>query len=319
MPGTIEDNLHLKIGTQWILLKDWLLTSHKPAEYLSGEKGYRAQRKWWKLSGRHFRLADLPTEMRMKIFEFALGPRIYPLTTRHDTEARLGTGFLNWHECSRIKQRHPSKLYRALEHRVTGCSAYEPNIALLSINKQTYREALQAGWENTRKCFFSPCHFTSVLRVNNKPHYNWLNHLILDITMKGWFDFFGVNLRPNFHINNDESSGRLLSTLDKLTTLQLWFRSPDDGADYYPHGMGDYNHGERSSFTCCQRTMVDWIMTLAWPFVKALPKVRLGGILKKDTKDKWNGLLALPARDKDVIIDQAVEEAAIFNTPSTDM
>jgi hypothetical protein len=49
------------------------------------------------------------------------------------------------------------------------------------------------------------------------------------------------------------------------------------------------------------------------------PHPRLGGILKKDTKDKWNGLLALPARDKDIIIDQAVEEAAILNTPSTDM
>jgi hypothetical protein len=180
MPGLIEDNLYLKIGTQWILLKDWLVTSHQPAKYFSGEKGYRAQRKWWKLRGSHFRLADLPTEMRMKIFEFALGPRIYPLTTRHNTRARLGIGFLNWHECSRIKQRHPPEFYREIAHRVTGCSAYEPNIALLFINKQTHREALQAGWENTRKCFFSPRHFTSVLSVNSKPQYNWLNHLILD-------------------------------------------------------------------------------------------------------------------------------------------
>jgi len=65
--------------------------------------------------------------------------------------------------------------------------------------------------------------------------------------------------------------------------------------------------------------MVDWIMTFARPFVKDLPKVRLGGILKKDTKDKWNKLLALPARDKIGIMDHAVEQAAILDTPPADM
>ncbi|KAG9189067.1 hypothetical protein G6011_05935 [Alternaria panax] len=89
LPGPSADNLYLKIGTKWGLLKDWLLSSYKSTHILSdgrgliGEKGVKAQRKWWKLNGKHFRLFDLPAEVRMMIFEFALGPRIYPLGTDH--------------------------------------------------------------------------------------------------------------------------------------------------------------------------------------------------------------------------------------------
>ena len=317
MPGPTEDNLHLKIGTEWILLKDWLLSSQTPAEDLVGERGYRAQRICWKLNGKHFRFADLPTEMRMKVFEFALGPRIYPLTILKDADVRLGLGFRNWHDSSQIDQRHPSRLY-GREHTVTGCSAYEPNLALLSINRQTYSEALQAGWEGTRKCFFHPVQLRSVLEAGSRPNFNWLNHLILDFTMTHWFGFFGVRFRDNINMNNGVSLGPILPTLDGLSTLQLWFRSPDDGVSYYPYGMRRVDKS-MASFVCCQRTMVDWIMTFAWPFVKDLPKVRLGGILKKDTKDKWNELLALPAKDKDGVMDHAAEQAAIPDTPSADM
>jgi hypothetical protein len=316
LPGLTVDNLHLKIGQTWILLKDWLFSSARRAEDLSGEMGYRAQRKWWKLNGKHFRLADLPAEMRLKIFEFALGPRIYPLATANNAEVRLGLGFQNWHEWNRIRPSPPAWLFEGPEHRVTGCSAHQPNTALLSVNRQTHSESLQAGWENTRKCFFSPLQLTLVLQANSVPDYNWLNHLVLDFTMAGWFTFFGVSLFPNVHMDNARSLGHLLLTLDKLSTLQLWFRSPHDGDRYYPPGI---NNGSQGGFICCQRTMVDWIMTFAWPFVSTLPKVTLGGILKKDTKVKWNRLLALAAEDKASVIDQAVEEAAILSTPSTSL
>jgi len=275
MPGPTENNLHLKIGKEWVVLKDWLLSSQMPTKELVGEKGYRAQRRWWRLNGKHFRLADLPTEMRMKIFEFALGPRIYPLTTSKDAEVRLGLGFRNWLDSS------------------SGWLGGHPQVVLLTNSAQ-----IEAG---------------------TKPNYNWLNHLILDFTMSDWFSFFGVRVRSNFYMDSGVSLRPILPTLNGLSTLQLWFRSPEDGASYYPSGMRNVNWGVEHSFTCCQRTMADWIMTFAWPFVKDLPKVRLGGVLKKDTKDKWNKLLALPARDKIGIMDHAVEQAAILNTPPADM
>jgi hypothetical protein len=69
------------------------------------------------------------------------------------------------------------------------------------------------------------------------------------------------------------------------------------------------------AYTCCQRIMVDWIMTFAWPFIESLSKVTIGGALKRDTKTKWDALLALPACAKDTAIDQAVEERAVLSTP----
>ncbi|KAB2111254.1 hypothetical protein AG0111_0g1550 [Alternaria gaisen] len=335
LPGPAADNLCLKIGTKWVLLKDWLLSSYKSVKRLSdgsglvGEKGYRAQRKWWKLNGKHFRLFDLPAEVRMTVFGFALGPRIYPMT-KGDSVC-LGRGFPNWLDMSYKKPSSLTQLFKG-DLRVTGCSAHEPNIALLSVNRQTHIEALQAGWENTRKCFFSPKQFDFVLTATTKPSYNWLNHVIFDFTMEGWFDVLELENRLNremrHHSYNSKfkSFSTVLSTLEKLSTLQLWFRSPDDGVDQYPSWVRIMSWRRVTNnlddddirMICCQRTMVDWIMTFAWPCVKDLrAKVVVGGILKKDTKDKWNELLALSAQDKLRVIDQEAAEQAIFNTPLT--
>lgn len=337
--GPAADNLYLKIGTKWVLLKDWLLSSYKSVKRLSdgsglvGEKGYRAQRKWWKLNGKHFRLFDLPAEVRMTVFEFALGPRIYPLVELNSYSVRLGIGFPNWLDSSLMQRRTFLQLSQGDFQRVTGCSAHEPNIALLSVSRQTHSEALQAGWENTRKCFFSLIHFDSIPDARTKPKYNWLNHIILDFNMSDWFDLLnledmlGREPRTHLHKSSFKSSITLLSTLDKLSTLQLWFRSPDDGASWYPHGIKTIVHkvnnmrdDNDNKIICCQRTMVDLIMTFAWPFFKDLrAKVTVGGILKEDRKKKWNERLALSAEDKLHVIDQEAAEQAIFNTPLANM
>jgi hypothetical protein len=50
--------------------------------------------------------------------------------------------------------------------------------------------------------------------------------------------------------------------------------------------------------------MIDWIMTFAWPFVKDLPaKVKIGGVVKKDSKVKWNELLAMSTEDQNASFD----------------
>jgi hypothetical protein len=45
MTGPIEAALYIKIGTDWVSVKDWLLSKATPAEDLIGGKGYKAQRK----------------------------------------------------------------------------------------------------------------------------------------------------------------------------------------------------------------------------------------------------------------------------------
>jgi len=76
--------------------------------------------------------------------------------------------------------------------------------------------------------------------------------------MKGWFQFFGVKLHPSFHIDSTESLSPLLRHVPGLAHLQMWFRSPDDG--YFTSPWGQSPTRSRP-YICCQRVMVDWIMT----------------------------------------------------------
>ncbi|KAF2130386.1 hypothetical protein P153DRAFT_356163 [Dothidotthia symphoricarpi CBS 119687] len=320
MAGLSADALHAKIGSTWMPLKTWLLSMQSPTSRLDGERGFKAQRKWWRLNGQKFRLLDLPAEVRMLVFEHAFGPRLYPLSTvsahdafdesaRQNAAVKLGLG--------RYNAKDHANPHTGLSWLTSGCPANTidytvpaPNLALLRVSKQVFREALCAGWENTRKTFFSPRHFASVLDAGITPSFNWLNKLILDFSMKEWFEFFGITFRPVFHMEFAECLGYLLLTLPTLVSLQIWFRSPDDGWKYSPWGCFD----TLSLYICCQRTMVDWVMTFAWPFVKDLPKVIIGGAVKRDSKRKWDDLLALPMRNKVAVIDQAADEAAIFST-----
>jgi hypothetical protein len=65
--GLHTESLHTKNCSDWMSVKQWLLSMKSPPERLEGEKGYRAQRKWWKLSGQKFRLIILPTELQLRL------------------------------------------------------------------------------------------------------------------------------------------------------------------------------------------------------------------------------------------------------------
>jgi hypothetical protein len=261
---------------------------------------------------------DLPAELREEIYERALGPRLYPLSTvlnRNDPQSlaraavHWGRGFYNTRD--RRQPQEPSFLYGPSQSETADKSDCEPNLALLRTSKLIHHEARSAGWEKTRKCFVAPNHLQSVLNAAITPQFNWLNKIILDFTMDGWFKFFGVDIWPNFHIDSSRSLGYLLSTMPGLDYLQMWFRSPDDGHNTSPWCGSSVII---PPYICCQRVMVDWIMTFAWPFIKSLSKVTIGGAVKKDSKVKWDGLLALSSTDKGTVLDQPTEERAILNT-----
>jgi hypothetical protein len=49
---------------------------------------------------------------------------------------------------------------------------------------------------------------------------------------------------------------------------------------------------ERMQLTPCSKVVVDWILNLAFPFVKQIPRVRLTGYVKTSVKAKWDAILA---------------------------
>lgn len=175
----------------------------------------------------------------------------------------------------------------------------------MRISKQLHSEAVKAGWEGTKKCFFAPRQLTSVLEASYAPPYNWLSNVVLQFTMKGWFELFGVDDAPDFHMASLETLGYLLLAIPSLTHLRMWLRSPDDGYDFSPWG---HSHDVYSiaPYIRCQRTMVDWIMAFAWPFIEHLPRVTIGGAVK-DSNQKWNSLLAHTKNVKAAMFDQLAE------------
>jgi hypothetical protein len=119
---------------------------------------------------------------------------------------------------------------------------------------------------------------TSVFDAGRTPNLNWLNKVLLDFHMSEWFKFFDVPVHPYFHMESLSSLGYIIPALPGLSDLQLWFRSPNDEWMYSP--WSDWN--TTSLYICCQRIIIDWIMTFVWPFIVGVPKVVIGGAVKKD-------------------------------------
>jgi hypothetical protein len=66
-PPPTPETIHIFHDGKWKLFKDWLPA--RTAELnVTGEKGYKAQDKWWKANDMHFRMLDLPPELRHRIF-----------------------------------------------------------------------------------------------------------------------------------------------------------------------------------------------------------------------------------------------------------
>jgi hypothetical protein len=183
--GLSTDTLYIKIGLDWVLLKNWLLSKRSSSEYLIGKKGLKAQRKWWRNNGQKFPIMKLPTECRLIILKHALGPRLYPLSTaalprylidyitqtQQDAKVHWGFGF------NFAGNRHGGMAQLELrgyreDTTAKNRSTCEPNLAVLHLCKQVHREALEAGWQNTREWFFSPYQLQTVLRAGRTPNYN---------------------------------------------------------------------------------------------------------------------------------------------------
>jgi hypothetical protein len=99
----------------------------------------------------------------------------------------------------------------------------------------------------------------------------------------------------------------------RLRNLQLRFQSWDDGYCYSPWGY------RRSSIpsvpaVCCQRVMVDWIMTFAWPFIKEVSIVTIDGAVKEESKTRGGTLLALSKKDRVVAFNQPFAVRKILQT-----
>ncbi|ORX98177.1 hypothetical protein BCR34DRAFT_496307, partial [Clohesyomyces aquaticus] len=142
------------------------------------------------------------------------------------------------------------------------------------------------------------------LKVGPTPQYNCLGKIQLNLTNKGYFEFFGVELDPNLHVDQSKSKGHHLTRLGALYDLQIRFRCPRryEGKPVVPsHWLYPENGG------LC--------MTFTFPYIKQIKKVNLTGFVKKPSKDKWEAILANEAQGKPHSRDQDAAMAAISVIP----
>lgn len=297
------DRIYVQINRKWIPLKDWLVSlaaqDHLQG-YLKSSRGLNAQRKWWRLNRKVFKIMDLPAELRMTIFEHVLGPQIHPLSTvsryKHNfNTARITFGF--GYNRDMFRDHNVSHLF------IPRCVATteetrppipEPNLSILRLSKQTHKEALKAGWESTRKFFVDSDQFSAVVDTGITPSYNWIAKVQLNFTTTDYFEFFGVSVNPVLLLDPSSSKGQYISRLTTLQDLQIRFRKPSDGWEGSPWGHMVHKRKIEDSgctYTACQRTVVDWVLTFAFPFIKHLPTVTLNGAVKKSSKVKWKYIL----------------------------
>ena len=209
---------------------------------------------------------------------------------------------------------------------------YEPDNSLSTVNSTLRDEFLHFAWVRMRSRFFEPKLFT--LATEAQPGtvvaYQYLSKVELSFTNKEWFTFFGVNMdRHPFGINTGwaQSQGSYLRKLESLRDLRLRYRTPDDGYQGSQWGS-EYEHDRfcrygGEDYICCQRTMVDWICTFAYPFLidkckkkesKEKLTVTLTGAVKTVTKEKWEAIFK-GQRDHD----QEAALEAIFNTSDEEL
>jgi hypothetical protein len=301
------DQIRVKVGGEWKPLKDWLLKMPDRKMLLKNKaRALRTQQMWWRRNGKYFPLMKLPDELQLCIFKHILGGIIYPRVKR-------GHGMRD----SRIVMGPP-------EDSVFGPKGPLPNYNIFRVSKEVKKKALQAGWEGTQKDFKVLWEFPEVINCPNSPsEFNWLTKVRMSFNISQYFQFFGAKIVPGEHVGVSRKYGPLLQDIGSLKHLQLMFPSPYNMATeneitdnwrglamnpwsrmlaYGPSsqlmGLGpeQMNSFESNAVFPCQRTVVDWILTFAFPYIKHIPKVTLSGCVKHDQKKRWEKILAQECR-----------------------
>ena len=113
------------------------------------------------------------------------------------------------------------------------------------------------------------------------PSQKWLTNVQLHLSIGDFLEVFGLSFKDSPHHQRlfddyTQSLGYHLTNIADLKRLGLRFREP---ARDIPASRG------------CRGSLVDWVLTMALPYVADIPTVTLTGAIKNASKIKWNTMI----------------------------
>lgn len=274
-----KDALQVRVNGEWRSMRSWLLSFHA-----GPETELKWQRKWWDSNEKAFPLMKLPPEVRAVIFRHALGSLMY-----------LRTAYI------RNSLVEDLQYVRLADHKYGVGFDYglasKPNYNILFLSKQVFKEAAQAAWVGTRKYFNDSDVFYNVTQLAKGPGgYDWLSRIELYLEFTGYLDLFGVSIHPYVRYANRQHVGRFLRRIPTLRDVSLEFPEKPytnpwkslyinyKDMDWF---QADGRYVRMNCTDVCSKVVIDWILTLAFPFINRIPTVRLRGGTKSSMKTDW--------------------------------
>ncbi|KAH7564447.1 hypothetical protein BM1_01494 [Bipolaris maydis] len=254
---------------------------------------YEEQRKWWAITGKFFKLLQLPLELREEIYRHVMEPVVVPDVVTEGTRRFIfGVGHSLGPASVAERNRDPE--------------VPRPNLNIIYVNKQVGRESSAVACRESIKRFSALRSYLGrgprlfMLRIWQHAlsmprelalQTGFLRHIQLEMDAMEYFACIGIYPNNRYPLRTQAPHTMKLTELallHGLQTLDLRFISPKHRLARCPWAMASSQRRPHS----CQKNWIEFWIVMAWDTLRNLRttkavRISLSGCVKTSTVDFW--------------------------------